>query len=126
MAVISHVKWDYPIKKALYPLSLLLGVPNVKTTDTKSRPESIFQLLTFTFDPFFNVKWVTLLQRPYVSFSSPLLLILRRGITAAVVALYILLSNRGTFIDTSIHKHYSFRIFSLLFNVIIFLLNCLF
>ena len=29
MAVISHVKWDYPIKKAL---SLLLGVPNVKTT----------------------------------------------------------------------------------------------
>ena len=30
MAVISHVKWDYPIKKALYLLSLLLGVPNVK------------------------------------------------------------------------------------------------
>ena len=57
MAVISHVKWDYPIKKALYPLSLLPGVPNVKTTYTKSRPETIFQLLTFTFDPFFNVKW---------------------------------------------------------------------
>ena len=33
MAVISHVKWDYPIKKGLIsPLSLLLGVPNVKTT----------------------------------------------------------------------------------------------
>ena len=33
MAIISHVKWDYPIKKALYlPLSLLLGVPNVKIT----------------------------------------------------------------------------------------------
>ena len=32
MAVTSHVKWDYPIKKALYPLSLLLGVPDVKTT----------------------------------------------------------------------------------------------
>ena len=31
MAIISHVKWDYPIKKALYPLLLLLGVPNVKT-----------------------------------------------------------------------------------------------
>ena len=57
MAIILHVKWDYPIKKALYPLSLLLGVPNVKTTYTKSRPETIFQLLTFTFDPFFNVKW---------------------------------------------------------------------
>ena len=58
MAVISHVKWDYPIKKGLIsPLSLLLGAPNVKTTYTKSRPETIFQLLTFTFDPFFNVKW---------------------------------------------------------------------
>ena len=57
MAVISHVKWDYPIKKALYPISLLLGVPKVKTTYRKSRPETIFQLLTFTFNPFFNVKW---------------------------------------------------------------------
>ena len=54
MAVISHIKWDYLIKKALYPLSLLLGVPKVKTTYMKSRPETIFQLLTFTF---FNVKW---------------------------------------------------------------------
>ena len=34
MAVLSHVKLDYPIKKALYPLSLLLGVPNAKTTYT--------------------------------------------------------------------------------------------
>ena len=32
MAVISHVKWDYPMKKDISPLSLLLGVPNVKTT----------------------------------------------------------------------------------------------
>ena len=34
MAVLSHVKWDYPIKKALYlsPLSLLVGVPTVETT----------------------------------------------------------------------------------------------
>ena len=31
---------------------------------------------------------VILLQRPYVSFSSPLLLILRREITAASVALF--------------------------------------
>ena len=60
MALISHVKWDYPIKKALYPLSLLLGVPNVKTTYTKSRPETLFQLLTFTFDPFFDVMWAYL------------------------------------------------------------------
>ena len=29
-------------------------VPNVKR---KSRPKTLFQLLTFTFDPFFNVKW---------------------------------------------------------------------
>ena len=36
MAIISHVKWDYPIRKGLTsPLSLL----------------------TFTCDPFFSVKW---------------------------------------------------------------------
>ena len=30
MAVISHVKWDYPFKKGLIsPLSLLLGDPHV-------------------------------------------------------------------------------------------------
>ena len=33
---------------------------------------------------------VILLQRPYISFSSPLLLILRREITAAAVALFYL------------------------------------
>ena len=104
MAVISHVKWDYPIKKALYPLSLLLGVPNVKTTYTKSRPETIFQLLTFTFDPFFNVKWVILLQRPYVSFSSPLLLILRREITAAAVALFSLKLTSAFTTSTAVLK----------------------
>ena len=57
MDVISHVKLDYPIKKAFYPLSLLIWVLNLKTTHTKSRSETIFQLVTFTFDPFFNVKW---------------------------------------------------------------------
>ena len=61
----------------------------MKTTYTKSRPETIFQLLTFTFDPFESSmsSGVILLERPYVSFSSPLLLILRREITAAAVAL---------------------------------------
>ena len=54
MAAISYVKWDYLIKKALY---LLLGVPDVKTTYRKSRPETHFQFLAFTFDPFFNIKW---------------------------------------------------------------------
>ena len=39
------------------PLSLLLGVPNVKTIYKKSWPETLFQLRTFTFTPFFNVKW---------------------------------------------------------------------
>ena len=33
----------------------------MKTTYRKSWPETLFQLLTFTFDPFFNVKWVILL-----------------------------------------------------------------
>ena len=60
----------------------------MKTTHRKSWPETLFQLLTCSFDPFFNVKWVILLQRPYISFSSPLLLILRREITAAAVTLY--------------------------------------
>ena len=64
----------------------------MKMTYTKSRPETIFQLLTFTFDPFFNVKWGYLtIQRPYVSFSAPLLLILRREITTAAVALLLVL-----------------------------------
>ena len=50
-----NVKWGYPIKKALIsPLSLLLRLPNVKTTYRKSWPETLFQLLTFTFDPFFQ------------------------------------------------------------------------
>ena len=64
MAIISHVKWDYPIKRALYSLvilnrpyiPLLYSIPNVKTTQRKSRPETLFQLLTLTFDPFFNIK----------------------------------------------------------------------
>ena len=52
----------------------------MKTTYTKSRPETIFQLLTSM------SSGVILLQRPYVSFSSPLLLILRWEIAAAAVA----------------------------------------
>ena len=32
MAVMSHVKWDYPIKKAYISLIIVtIGVPNVKT-----------------------------------------------------------------------------------------------
>ena len=45
------------LKGLISPLSFLLGVPNVKTTYTKSKPETLFQLLTFTFNPFINVKW---------------------------------------------------------------------
>ena len=45
------------LKGLIAPLSLLLGVPNVKTTYTTSWPGTILKLLTFTFDPFFNVKW---------------------------------------------------------------------
>ena len=39
---------------------------------------------------------VILLQRPYISFSSPLLLILRREITAATVALFIYVCGSET------------------------------
>ena len=45
------------LKGLISPLSLLLGVPNVKTTYTKSRPETILKLLIFTFEHYFNVKW---------------------------------------------------------------------
>ena len=73
----------------LFSLSLLLGVSNVK-----KRPETLFQLLTSTFDQFFNVKWgIILLQRPYISFRSPLLLFLRQEITAPAVALFYLNSK---------------------------------
>ena len=44
---------------------------------------------------------VILLQRPYVSFSSPLLLILRRDITAVAVALLLLL----LFLLLSVHEY---------------------
>ena len=74
-----NVKWDYPIKKALY------------FSYRKSRPETLFQLMIFTFDPSSMSSGVILLQRPYISFSSPLLLILRQEITAVAVALLLLL-----------------------------------
>ena len=44
---------------------------NLKEVDHGPR---LFQLLTFTFDPFSMSSGVILLQRPYISFSSPLLL----------------------------------------------------
>ena len=55
-AIISHLKWDYPIKKAY--ISLIIATRGSKCENNlKSRSETLFQLLTFTFDPFFNVKW---------------------------------------------------------------------
>ena len=50
------------LKGLIAPLLLLLGVPNGKTY-SKSRPETILKLLTFTFDPFFNVKWGYLISK---------------------------------------------------------------
>ena len=54
VAVISHVKWDYPIKRPY-----IIATRGSKCENNlKSRPETLLlQLLTFTFDPFFNVKW---------------------------------------------------------------------
>ena len=48
-----NVKSDFPIKKALY---LATRAFNVKTTERKPWLETLFQSLTFTFDPFFIVK----------------------------------------------------------------------
>ena len=39
------------------PLSLLLWVHGVKKIYRKSWPETLFQMLNLTFDPFFNVKY---------------------------------------------------------------------
>ena len=60
MAVTSHVYYQMGLsylKDLISSLSSLLGVPNVKTSYRKSWPETLFLLLTFTFDPFLNVKW---------------------------------------------------------------------
>ena len=42
---------------------------------------------------------VALLERPYISFSSPFILILGREITAAAVALFFLFSARSRWVD---------------------------
>ena len=73
----------------------------MNTTYTKLRPETIFQLLTFTFDPSSMSSGVILLQRPYVSFSSPLLLILRQEINAAAVALFYVSCSRKSLKNSS-------------------------
>ena len=44
MAVISRVKWDYPIKK---DLSLLLRVPNVKKNLYKVKARDYFPIADF-------------------------------------------------------------------------------
>ena len=95
MAVISHVKWDYPIKKALYPLSLLLGVPKVETTYTKSTLETIFQLLTFTFDPFINVKSGYLTTKALCLILFSIITDSKAEITAVAVALFFILFLLG-------------------------------
>ena len=80
-------------------ISLIIpNVPNVKTTYTKSGPETIFQLLTFPLTSFSMSSGVILLQSPYISFSSPLLLILRWEITAAAVAAVYRPKNLGSII----------------------------
>ena len=60
------------VKCLISPLSLLLGVWNVKTAYRKSWPGNLFQLRTLTFDPFFSVKWDHLttkaLYLPFLSY----------------------------------------------------------
>ena len=65
-----NVKWDYPIKRPY--ISLIIATRG-------SKCENHFK----------EVK-VILLQMPYISFSCPLLLILRWEITAAAVALFLM------------------------------------
>ena len=49
------------------PLSLVLGVWNVRTTCRKSWPSNLFWVLNFTFDPCFKVKFSHPTKRPYIS-----------------------------------------------------------
>ena len=53
-----NVKLDYPIKKPY--ISLIIATRGSKCENNFhfiSWPEILFQFLTFTFNPFFNVKW---------------------------------------------------------------------
>ena len=59
---------------------------------------------------------VILLQRPYVSFSSPLLLILRREITAAAVALF-LFQVKINFVNELFNNVPGSSMFSVLFTL---------
>ena len=59
----------------------------MKTTYRKSWPGNLLQLLSLT--PSSVSSGIILLQRPYISLISPILLILRREITAAAVALFV-------------------------------------
>ena len=56
-----NVKWDYPIKKALY----ISGI--VKTTYRKSWPGNLSQVLNFTFDPASRLNGVITLKCLYFS-----------------------------------------------------------
>ena len=57
IAILSHAKWDYLLKRLYISLTIATKGFKCEISLRKSRPEILFQLLTFTFDPFFNVKW---------------------------------------------------------------------
>ena len=57
MAVISHVKWDYPIKKALDLLIITTRGSRCENNFKEVKACESFPIADFTFDPFFNVKW---------------------------------------------------------------------
>ena len=91
MATISRLMTNRVIllKGLISPLPLLLGVRNEKQLGRKSWTGHLFQMLNLTFDSFFNVTWGILLQKSYISLSSPLLLILRLDITTVEVVLFL-------------------------------------
>ena len=85
MAVLSYVKGMILLKRPYISLIIAATGSKCKNNLKEVNPFSNCRLLPLT--PSSMSSGITLLQRPYISFSSPLLLILRRDITVAAVAL---------------------------------------
>ena len=83
-----NVKWDYPIKKAFISLIIATRGSKCENNLKEVMARDSFPIADFTFVPSSMSSGVILLERPYISFSSPLLPIIRWEITDAAVALF--------------------------------------
>ena len=79
-----------PLKRPY--ISLFIAIRGSKCENNLKKVRDFFNCWLLPLTPFSMSSGVILLQRPYISFSSPLLLILRWEITAAAVALFLYMS----------------------------------